>query len=138
MSVFTFEQFTAKRLEVTKDDLRQEVKRLKGIGIPAKIGKQHGRSLVVVPSNYEGYCYMISDGMGAVKIGKASVPEGRLRELQVAHARPLSLIRVFEGGHAAEKWLHNYYAARRMLGEWFNYCPTMLSVEPFFGNGEAA
>jgi repressor LexA len=65
-----------------------------------------------------------------VKIGKAADPATRLRELQTGHAEKLVVVRLLEGGHETEKWLHKHYAARRLQGEWFRFCESMLTIEP--------
>ena len=137
-SVFSNVSFELAKLEAQKAALRPEIERLKALDIPARLGRRDGNRFVYMPPRYRGFCYMISDGMGAVKIGKADCPESRMADLQRGNSRPLALLRCFDGGFAAEKWLHEFYQDRRRSGEWFDYCPTMLRVLPFLGLGEAA
>jgi hypothetical protein len=65
-----------------------------------------------------------------VKIGWAIDAELRRRDLQCAHFLPLKIIRTIDGTAAEEGWLHRHYDSRRGLGEWFEYCPTMMTIEP--------
>lgn len=67
---------------------------------------------------------------GPVKIGVAQDPDRRLREMQIGSPVLLTIIRVTEGHHDTEKWLHRHFAAQRQRGEWFTYCDEMLSVDP--------
>ena len=75
--------------------------------------------------------YFIRAGkQGLVKIGLAQEPEKRLRELQSGSPVRLSIIRVIQGGHETESWLHRHFAALRQHGEWFTFNDEMLSVDP--------
>ena len=71
--------------------------------------------------------YMIQAGEnGPVKIGKAERPALRLREIQRLNHAKLRIIRLFEGGRAEERRLHQIFAAFRMHGEWFELTSLML------------
>jgi len=74
--------------------------------------------------------YLIQVGEpGPVKIGKADDVQARLRELQCANPHKLAVIRILDGGHLLERALHRHYEARRLQGEWFEFCSTMLVIE---------
>jgi hypothetical protein len=64
-----------------------------------------------------------------VKIGFAAVLHRRLRVLRTCCPFPLIVVREMDGDRLTEAALHSHYAARRTQGEWFNWCPTMLTVE---------
>ncbi len=66
----------------------------------------------------------------AVKIGMAKSVASRLRSLQTGCAQPLSLIREVDGGASVERWLHGQFRHLRMVGEWFRFDPTMLTIDP--------
>ena len=65
-----------------------------------------------------------------VKIGTAAHPEDRVRALDTGSPFPLVLMRVIDGSDAVERWLHRHFAAHRLKGEWFNFVPEMLTIEP--------
>lgn len=70
------------------------------------------------------YVYCISSG-DAIKIGIATDPLKRLRELQTANAKPLHLVWTVQTGcvlaREAEKRLHHWLRRHRLQGEWFSY-----------------
>jgi hypothetical protein len=74
--------------------------------------------------------YFAADSNGSVKIGRARDVERRLRSLETSHTEALRLLRVVDGGPATERWLHRKFAAQRIRGEWFSYCPEMMTVRP--------
>ena len=75
-------------------------------------------------------CYFIQAGaMGPVKIGHTSYPERLLRRFQTHHWEQLRLIRTVEGYCEVERWLHWRFAYLRIRGEWFEFHPSMLTVE---------
>jgi hypothetical protein len=75
--------------------------------------------------------YMIRAGEdGPMKIGKANDPVARCRELQTASHQRLFLMRTLDGASQVEQWLHGKFADRRIMGEWFSYCPDMLVIQP--------
>jgi hypothetical protein len=74
--------------------------------------------------------YFIQAGEGGpVKIGSTADTSSRLRELQCANPVELSLLREVDGGLAEERWLQKHFSRRRLRGEWFSFCPSMLSIE---------
>lgn len=75
------------------------------------------------------YFIQAGDG-GPVKIGKADDALARMQDLQVAHWNELTLMRVIDGGHATERWLHRFYGSLHLRGEWFRYSDCMLTIEP--------
>lgn len=105
-------------------------------GIRSKITTKKTFPKLVVDPAHSGMVYLIHNNMGHVKIGLTKNIEQRLATLQTAHPITLGVVRVLAGGRAAESWLHAHYAERRMLGEWFRYCPTMHKVVPPIGGGD--
>lgn len=74
--------------------------------------------------------YFIQAADGAVKIGRAINVNERLRNLQTAHAYPLTLLRVIDGG-AVEEWeCQSEFNNARVRGEWFEYREAMLTFQP--------
>jgi hypothetical protein len=65
-----------------------------------------------------------------VKLGWATDPQSRVRELQTAHWLPLSIIRVLEGPEPIERWMQRHFRAHHVAREWFRFVPEMLTVEP--------
>ena len=61
------------------------------------------------------------------KIGFATNPQQRLKELQIGCPYELKIILEFPGGLIKEKELHAFYNNSYVRGEWFNLNP--LSVE---------
>lgn len=74
--------------------------------------------------------YFIRAGDGPVKIGVADDVESRLRELQTGNHQPLHVIRSVPGARAEERWFHFKFQNQHIHREWFDYHPTMLTVEP--------
>lgn len=72
----------------------------------------------------KAYVYFISDGE-YIKIGKANSIKNRIKSLQTGNARKLfvKFILPCEGEFVAkllEGELHEYYASKRLEGEWFD------------------
>lgn len=68
-----------------------------------------------------GMVYFIrDDANGRIKIGTSLNPLGRLRELQTGNGTRLRLMSISPGGRAAERSYHKTFAARRLIGEWFD------------------
>ncbi len=68
--------------------------------------------------------YFIQDTKSrAIKIGTSRNPVARLKELQTAHAHPLVLLAVMDGGVVEERELHQKFA--RLHGEWFEPTPEL-------------
>lgn len=75
--------------------------------------------------------YFIRAGKdGPIKIGVATDPAARLRDLQTAHHETLHLERVVDGERCAELWLHEHFSEYRLRGEWFRFHPSMLTILP--------
>lgn len=70
--------------------------------------------------------YFATDGNGRVKIGLSVDPEGRLRGLQTGSGARITLIGSFKGSFSVEKALHERFASRRLVGEWFRSDPGFL------------
>lgn len=66
----------------------------------------------------EKFVYFISNGE-FVKIGVASNPEKRLKQLQTANHTKLKLFAFTEGGEVVEKVMHKLFEPLRVRGEWF-------------------
>jgi hypothetical protein len=64
---------------------------------------------------------------GPVKIGYATNPRKRFAVLQSGHWMNLVMLRVIEGDHGTERDLHARYKPLHIRGEWYNFCPSMLS-----------
>ena len=112
-----------------KDDLASR-------GIKSCIKRYKYAPALEVAPRHSGFVYFIHDSMGHVKIGVSKDPAQRLESLQANHPTTLVIMRIIDGGRAAEKWMHDNFADRRMRGEWFLYCPTMLEVSPPVGGKE--
>lgn len=67
---------------------------------------------------------------GSVKIGWTTDLAARLAGLQTGHDGALFVVRQIQGGRATERWLHRRFASLRLRGEWFEYCPEMLTIIP--------
>lgn len=74
--------------------------------------------------------FVQAESGGQVKIGYSRKLPNRLSALQMARPDRLVNLRTIEhGGPFAESWLHDRYAHLRRSGEWFEFCPTMMTVE---------
>lgn len=74
--------------------------------------------------------YFIQSGQtGPVKIGSAQWPKNRVHGLQAGNPEKLRLIHTVDGWLPAERQIQRHYAHLRLRGEWFRFCPTMLTVE---------
>jgi Meiotically up-regulated gene 113/Bacterial toxin YdaS len=67
---------------------------------------------------------------GFVKIGTATNVKRRIAGLSAASPFPVVVIRVINGGPEQERWLHRYFAKRRVRREWFRFTDEMLTIEP--------
>lgn len=69
------------------------------------------------------HIYIVTDGLGAVKVGIAKDPFRRLSGLQTASPRVLSLRAKYEVveeiGRKVEKQVHKRLQCDRIMGEWF-------------------
>ena len=64
--------------------------------------------------------YVISDGMGHIKVGKSRDPESRLRALQTGHANELRLIFCIDMPDWEEAFFHDLLSEDHIRGEWFH------------------
>ena len=72
--------------------------------------------------NAKIWIYVITDGTYC-KIGKSLNVQSRLRELQTASARPLSLVFAGESRSFVEQKIHTKFRGKRQNGEWFVLSP---------------
>jgi len=66
--------------------------------------------------------YLIYDGE-LTKIGLSQDPQTRLRSLQTGSGRVLSILASGPGGPDLEQKLHQRYASKHTVGEWFRLSP---------------
>lgn len=69
------------------------------------------------------WVYFIGCGRGPIKIGVATDVLARLHDLQTGCPYELRLLGKIPGSKAAERALHNVFAAFRVRGEWFAGTP---------------
>jgi hypothetical protein len=68
----------------------------------------------------DGWCYLyVIMGENVVKIGRATNPNERLRELQTGHHIPLKLVAAVPAHADLEAAVHKKFAHLKMSGEWF-------------------
>ena len=73
--------------------------------------------------------YFIRAGeTGPVKIGWTKDVEDRRKILQTSQPELLQVIRVVDGTRSLERWLHDRFAALRLVGEWFRFDADMLAI----------
>lgn len=73
------------------------------------------------------FIYLINiENTDLYKIGVSKNPEKRLKSLQTANGKKLSLINSFETqfNYKLETFLHQYFSLKKKLGEWFILEPT--------------
>lgn len=68
-----------------------------------------------------GWIYVLDDGQGHYKIGRTNSLDGRMKRLkiQLPFAVTIAYACEVDDPVAAEKYLHQLFADRRMNGEWF-------------------
>lgn len=71
--------------------------------------------------------YVITDGE-YVKIGRTTSLRNRLKDLQVANARPLTLLAFIKGYQDTEQELHYRFGHARVRGEWFKLTPELQNI----------
>jgi len=100
--------------------------------IPFKIEPKHDE-----PKKYKGpHVYIIAcKGSKNVKIGKAEDVSRRVREHQCGSADKLIIIRSLAGDRTVESAFHRHFRNERQHGEWFRFCPDMMT---FFPDGYCA
>ena len=72
------------------------------------------------------------------KIGFASNPHQRVRELQIDCPYPLEIVLEFPGGFSKEQELHKCYKNSMVRGEWFNLSPISVELLKMSAVGEWA
>ena len=70
-------------------------------------------------NKYAKVYFIRDDAPGAIKIGSAIDPKGRMASLQTSCPATLTLLGAISGGQAREKELHARFATLRIRGEWF-------------------
>ena len=69
------------------------------------------------------YIYIARRGEdGPAKIGRSKCPEKRMQALQNASAEKINLLAQFPAPEWVEDRLHGVFKARRLEGEWFDWC----------------
>jgi hypothetical protein len=69
-----------------------------------------------------GDLYFVRAG-DAVKIGRTNNIMARLRNIQAHNHEQINCLLLVKGAGATEKALHRKFAAKRLRGEWFAWCP---------------
>jgi hypothetical protein len=91
---------------------------------PAKVMPARGDSWRPTKHRYqhEGYVYVLRNtATGDIKIGFSRNVLARLREIDIAHSRPVELLAVLHGGETLERALYLRFAPCRLRGEWFEH-----------------
>lgn len=65
-----------------------------------------------------------------VKIGYSLNPAKRLLAVRGDYTSKVELVRVISGDKSTEKVLQRHYQDRRSNGDWFKFCPTMMTLMP--------
>lgn len=75
----------------------------------------------MVTADRTGYVYVIQDGAGLCKIGRAKDVKKRLQTLSTASSSPLTLIAFWECENAGQReaTMHEFWSDVRVRGEWF-------------------
>lgn len=85
---------------------------------------------MAVSKNKKYWIYFAQDAYsGLVKIGVTESISKRINLLRIHGPKVPSILRKIRGGFQYERWLHNYFAKYRVCGEWFTFCPEMLTVK---------
>lgn len=71
-----------------------------------------------------------AEGTDAVKIGLASDPIARMKQLQIGTPHRLKIIREIAGDRRDEKSFHRHFKKFRQFGEWFLFHEDMLTYCP--------
>lgn len=54
----------------------------------------------------------------------------RIASLQIGQPHKLRILRTLPTERWTEFWLHEYFAASRLNGEWFHFCEEMMTINP--------
>lgn len=87
-------------------------------------------ALATIPAARNMVYFVQSSMTGSVKIGWSADLRARLTALQTGSDSSLYVLRKIQGGRPTERWLHRRFADLNVRGEWFEYCPDMLTVIP--------
>jgi hypothetical protein len=86
----------------------------------AVFAAQSKRSTQILPKSLDGWCYVyFIRSRDTVKIGRATDPAARLKELQTGHPHTLELIVAVPAHALLERALHERFVRQRLAGEWF-------------------
>lgn len=72
------------------------------------------------------FIYFVQDEAGQIKIGKTRNVFRRVRDMQVASGRPLTVLGVYPGVEADERKIHERFRKSRVHGEWFSPAPEII------------
>ncbi len=118
-----FDQYGARLFCVRYRYDREKRKRFKTIELIIEEGPwEKGASA-------SGHVYFIKASNGAVKIGRTSNLEDRMKTFEVKLPFPISLEPYFATRHAkaVEKMFHDLFADKRLAGEWFDLSEEVLN-----------
>jgi len=82
-------------------------------------------NVVRIDSRRRQFIYFISDG-DAIKIGKSTDPERRMRSMQTGHPKRLWLIGTISESRMTEAQAHARFADHLVRGEWFKSRPAIV------------
>lgn len=81
-----------------------------GLRVRHEASRKHGDHL-----------YVIGDGSGVVKVGRARDVGRRLREIQTSYPRDLLVLHVYYGAGRLESHVHRLLQSSNCRGEWFDF-----------------
>lgn len=74
------------------------------------------------------YFFQSGGGAGPVKIGISDNVAMRLVKLSSDNPEPVRVIREINGDTALERDFHRHFKHLHIRGEWYKFCPTMMSI----------
>lgn len=75
--------------------------------------------------------YLIRAGeTGPVRMGWSVAPEVQCHQMQSYHWEKLEIIRQFDCARDGLKWFQDEFQLQWIRGNWFEFTPTMLTIEP--------
>ena len=81
------------------------------------------------------WLYAITDGH-AIKFGSAKNVANRLRKLQGANSKELTLLASIEAYKGTEAVVHKALYRHRIRGEWFEFCQESLRYVELYKSGD--
>lgn len=75
----------------------------------------------------KGHLYFIGADVGPIKIGCSHNPKARLKELQTSSPYKLRILAILEDAGFEEAAYHQWFAAHRLHGEWFEPHDALLT-----------